>query len=399
MNKSPLLKFIFDRKHVATGEKEAPVELRATGDYKQIYFITGVTLTKRQWNQSAAQVVNRPDAQELNVTLEKFMRNVRQVINDMLDEGDVDMMAIRDRLKRKRAGVVSAIEFMDRRSKERQHGLSGDSKERYDRFMRKFIEWGVIEYFEDITETNIIAFDQWLDKKNMKPYSKWNNYHRFLNSFIIDAVREGLMTRNPYLHVRIKKEKSAGGIGKYLSPEEFQLVKDAELPTESLRRIRDLFVFQTYTCMAYKDLAAFKASKITEVKGMKVYVGQRVKTGQTFTVPLLQEALDILSKYHNRLPIITNIKYNYYLKVVAQAAGIDKPISSHWARHTGATLLLNEGNCDMKIVAKILGHSTTRITEQVYAKLLDETVVDAVRKFEKGQKKKNKKNKKNNSDL
>ena len=53
----------------------------------------------------------------------------------------------------------------------------------------------------------------------------------------------------------------------------------------------------------------------------------------------------------------------------------------------------------MKIVAKILGHSTTRITEQVYAKLLDETVVDAVRKFEKGQKKKNKKNKKNNSDL
>ena len=131
----------------------------------------------------------------------------------------------------------------------------------------------------------------------MKPYSKWNNYHRFLNGFIIDAIREGLMTRNPYLHVRIKKEKSSGGIGKYLSPEEFKAIKDVELTTESLRRVRDVFVFQTYTCMAYTDLRAFRASHITEVKGMKVYVGQRAKTGQTFTVPLLSEALNILKKY------------------------------------------------------------------------------------------------------
>ena len=396
MNKSPLLKFIFDRKHIATGEKEAPVELRVTGDYKQIYFDLGVKLTKRQWNQNAAQVVNRPDAAELNLTLEKFLRNVRQVINDMLDEGNVDMKAIRDRLKRKQTGVVSFIDFCDRRSKERKFNLSKDSKERYDRFMKKFVEWGGIEFFPDVTESSIIAFDEWLDMKKMKPYSKWNNYHRFLNSFIIDAVREGLMTRNPYLHVRIKKEKSTGGIGKYLSPEEFQKVKVVELPTESLRKVRDVFVFQTYTCMAYKDLAAFNVSKIVEVKGMKVYVGQRVKTGQTFTVPLLQEALDILEKYHNKLPIITNVKYNEYLKLVAQAAGIEKPISSHWARHTGATLLLNEGGFDMKIVAKILGHSTTRITEQVYAKLLDETVVDEMKKFEEKQKQKKENDDENN---
>ena len=173
-----------------------------------------------------------------------------------------------------------------------------------------------------------------------------------------------------------------GGIGKYLSPEEFKAIKEVELTTDSLRRVRDVFVFQIYTCMAYTDLKAFKTKNIQEVKGMKVYIGQRAKTGQTFTVPLLKEALTILTKYKNKLPIISNVKYNEYLKVVAQAAGIDKPVSSHWARHTGATLLLNEGGFDMKIVAKILGHSTTRITEQVYAKLLDETVVDAMKKYD-----------------
>jgi len=68
--------------------------------------------------------------------------------------------------------------------------------------------------------------------------------------------------------------------------------------------------------------------------------------------------------------------------VVAQAAGIDKPLSSHWARHTGATILLNQGGFDMKIISKICGHSSTRITEKVYAPVLDETVVDAMAEFE-----------------
>lgn len=35
----------------------------------------------------------------------------------------------------------------------------------------------------------------------------------------------------------------------------------------------------------------------------------------------------------------------------------------------------------MQIVSKICGHSSTKITEQVYAKLLDETIVDAIKKI------------------
>ena len=116
---------------------------------------------------------------------------------------------------------------------------------------------------------------------------------------------------------------------------------------------------------------------------MKVYQGKRHKTGEPFTIPLVSPALKILEKYDNKLPIISLAKYNEYLKVVAQAAGIDKPVSSHWARHTGATILLNEAGMDLKIVAKILGHSTSKITEQVYAKLLDDTVVDAMEDFDK----------------
>lgn len=118
-----------------------------------------------------------------------------------------------------------------------------------------------------------------------------------------------------------------------------------------------------------------------EIKGVEVYSGKRNKTKKQFTIPMMKPALEILHKYHGKLPVISNVKYNEYLKVIAQAAGIDKPLSTHWARHIGATILLNEG-VDIKIIAKICRHSSTKITEQIYAKLLDETVVDAIKKLD-----------------
>ena len=381
MNKTPILEFVFDRRKQASTNKEGSVELRITFERKQKYITSGVRVLKKQWHKGTRTVIGRFDATELNKTLEKLVKEVRQVINDMIDEGNIDIFAISDRMKRKKEGNITFIEFCMNRADIRKMNKADDSQARYDRFLKFFVSWGKIVSFDDITDNNIKALDDYLVKKKLKPYSKWNNYHRFLNSFILDAISEGYIHRNPYKWVPINKDKSKGGIGKYLSPEEFELVRNVYLPSESLRRVRDLFVFQTYTCLSYTDLKDFDPTQIQEVKNMKVYIGKRAKTEQPFTIPLLSPALAILQKYHNELPVISNVKYNEYLKAVTQHAGIDKPVSSHWARHTGATLLLN-GGTDMRIVSRICGHSSTRITEQVYAKLLDETVVDAIATYQ-----------------
>lgn len=380
MNSTPLVALVFNRRHTATTTKEAAVELRVSYQKEQKYMSTGVRLLPKHWRRG--MVINRVDAIQLNQTLEKLVVDVRKVILQMMDDGNIDIFSIPDKLKRLRSGNLTFLDFCDTRMKIRQYGKAVDSQERYTRFMKFFRSWGKIVEFEDITDLNIIALDEYLAARGLKPYSKWNNYHRFLNSFILDAIDEGYVKRNPYKWVRIEKEKSKGGIGKYLSPQEFAKVRDMDLPTESLQRVRDLFVFQTYTCLSYVDLNSFDVEKIEKVKGMKVYIGTRAKTSQTFTIPLLKPALAILKKYNNHLPIISNVKYNEYLKVVAQNASIDKPVSSHWARHTGATLLLNSGDVPMNIVQHILGHASQRMTEQVYAKRLDESIVDAMAKID-----------------
>lgn len=374
-NKLPQITYVYNRYKTASPTKPAMLEMRILYNKKQKYISTGIKLYPNQWKNGI--IINHEDALVLCEILNKLTSNVRQVLHQMINENNIDIFQIPYRLEQLKINSISFLDYCKQRVEIRQFGKTKDSKERYNRFIRLFNEWGGIKDFNDITEKNIILYDIYLSKKGMKTYSKWNNYHRFLNSFILDAIDDGLMKKNPYKWVNIEKGKNLHGIERYLTIEEFSKLKRSIMPTKCLERVKDLFIFQTYTCMAYADLKKFDATNIREVKGIQTYIGCRKKTAKTFTIPLLSPALDILYKYEGKLPIISNVKYNEYLKVVAQASGIEKPLSSHWARHTGATMLLN-GGVDMKIISKICGHSSTKITEQVYAKLLDETVVEAI---------------------
>jgi integrase len=116
--------------------------------------------------------------------------------------------------------------------------------------------------------------------------------------------------------------------------------------------------------------------------GQMVYRSNRVKTDKPFMFVLLKPALKILQKYNYKLPIISNVKYNDYLKAAVKYAKIDKRVTTHWARHTGATMYLNEGRVDINTISKILG-DTLRETERTYAKLMDKSIVESMVGYQK----------------
>ena len=383
---TPIYKLLFDRCNRASNSKEGTIELRITYNRIQRYVATGVRVYPKEWRKD--RIVNRADAFEMQYTLDLFVAQAKRTINEQIEAGTFDMNTIvgiiNGKQKQKSEENVPdkrlLIDYFRERANVRKYGRAEDSQERYNRFLRWFDAWGSMVTFADITEANIIKMDEALGSK-MKPCSKWGNYHRFLNGFIIDAINEGIIRRNPYKNLHIKKDKNSDeALEKYLTKEEFERLAEMELPSDYLRHARDLFLFQTYTCMAYVDLAAFDPEKITYVKGRPMYVGRRGKTNQKFTFMLLPQALEILERYGGTLPMISNQKYNNYIKMIAVMAGINKPVSTHWARHTGATLLLNSG-VDMEVVSRVLGHSSTRMTRMIYAKMLDETIANAMEKM------------------
>ena len=372
---------IFDRKKTATTKTEGAVEIRVTYKRKQRYFATGVKVKKNEW--TGTEVAGRHDAEELNRAIGMRLADVRRALNDVQEAvGGVQLDAVRSEVEKNDTVRHSFLEYMQRRMEVRTHGATKLRRGRYEQLIKTVKEFGKIALFPDVTDENILAFDDYLKKRGLKSSTIWCNYHKILFAFINDAVADGLLSRNPYRWVRINKDTGYfGALGKHLTPDEFQRICNATLPARPLERVRDLFIFQTWTCLSYSDLMAFDAKKIANDKdGRRVYSGTRGKTGKEYVFMILPEAEHILEKYNGRLPRYANAKYNYYLKLVAAYAGIKKAVSSHWARHTGATLFLNRG-VPMEIVAKILGHASTDMTRRVYAKLFDDTVAKEMQKY------------------
>lgn len=59
-----------------------------------------------------------------------------------------------------------------------------------------------------------------------------------MKTYIHDAIKHELISADPYIGIKIVKGESE--IGRFLSEKEFQALKAAELPTESLKKSKRL---------------------------------------------------------------------------------------------------------------------------------------------------------------
>lgn len=65
---------------------------------------------------------------------------------------------------------------------------------------------------------------------------------------------------------------------------------------------------------------------------------------------------------------------NGYLKEIATICGINKQLSTHTGRHTYATSVCLANGVSIENVAKMLGHSDTKMTRH-YACVLDKSIL------------------------
>jgi integrase len=101
------------------------------------------------------------------------------------------------------------------------------------------------------------------------------------------------------------------------------------MPTITLERVRDFFIFGSFTGMRYGDIAGLKKDNV--FKDHIKFFNQKSGNTQSLTVPLTPVSKSILEKYKSlpgeyALPSISNQKTNDALKLVAQYAGIDERI-------------------------------------------------------------------------
>ena len=196
-----------------------------------------------------------------------------------------------------------------------------------------------------------------------------------LKTIITYALDNGKLKINPFNSIKISKRTKEV---EFLTLDEIQAIKSKSF-NGRLEKVRDLFLFQCFTGLAYVDMANLTKEDF-QFNGSQIYIKKnRAKTGIGFLTVLIDEAVEIVKKYDFVLPVLSNQKYNSYLKEIADLCGITKPMHTHIGRHTFATYMLNKG-VSLEVVAKMLGHSNIKQTQH-YSKLVDKSVFQAVEKI------------------
>nr|DAI98662.1 MAG TPA: Integrase [Caudoviricetes sp.] len=373
MERYPTTRFVFDRKKMATNEKKALIQVEILFGGKKKYISTGVKVFKNQYNKKEF-VCNCFEMVVLNKRINAVKERIDQYITDLAERGEpFTFDALEKFLSVENQIDISFIDFVIERIDSRTD-LRPSTKKTQLKLISSLEEFGRIVNFSDITKVNIMAYDDFLHSKGIKQTTVYS-YHKFMKTYIHDAMRRELLSTDPYTALNIKRGES--GTGRYLSQEEYEAIRDADMPTVSLCHVRDLFIIQCLTGLSFSDLMSFDASMIKESAGTYYIADKRVKTGVDYCAVLLPEAMGIIKRYNGKLPKFSNQQYNMRLKIVAERAGVNKNVASHWGRRTCGMLLLNKG-VSMEVVSRVLGHSSIKTTESVYAKLLPKTIVDEV---------------------
>lgn len=195
-----------------------------------------------------------------------------------------------------------------------------------------------------------------------------------LKTIFTYARDNGIININPFVNIRYNKVEPDI---KYLTEEELRRIQTCEIDNKSLSDVRDAFVLQAATGLSYADIYALTKDDI-QLEGEVYYIAKkRRKTGTAFTTVVLPPGVEVLRRHNWQLRIISNQKYNTMLKTIQVLAGIETNLTTHLARKTFATHLLNSG-VRIETVAAALGHKHTTITATYYSKLKQETVLKEI---------------------
>ncbi|MHA8070268.1 tyrosine-type recombinase/integrase [Aquirufa ecclesiirivi] len=167
-----------------------------------------------------------------------------------------------------------------------------------------------------------------------------------------------------------------------LNISELKTLINLKLAKPHLEEVKDCFVFQCYTGLAFSEIKALRKVNIKNVEGEKWITINRKKTGNESKLILLPIAEAILTKYVNHpyctktsqlIPVKSNAKYNNALKQVQNAANLDTNLSSHIGRHIFASTVALQFGLPMETLAKVLGHTNLKTT-MIYGKILDNKI-------------------------
>lgn len=369
---------VFDRKKKTPNERFGTVELRVYLSHGQTTYVTLRKCTLPEW-----RVYQKSDALAREIKLYSAIVEGMEVLNEEMTVAVFrNHLGATNKSKKKSKSLNAPNGFVEYvRENAKSEGIRPATLQRKMITADSLEKFGKLCRFSDITLQNVRAYDKWLRKTDIRTENEKkvkgstpryrsdvciSNYHKIVRMYTHDAMVDGLIESDPYDYFDYPRGKNKER--RPLTENELVRLRELDLD-EKLDRVRDLFIFCAYTGLAYADSQLFVFKRMTEKHGDLYYIdGSRLKSGSNFYTPILPPAMDVLEKYSYELPKISNQKLNDYLHVIEKILELNKPMTSHIARHSFGTLVLTH-KVPIANLARMMGHKDIKTT-QVYAKIL-----------------------------
>lgn len=318
-----------------------------------------------------------------------FCENQRFFINRIMEDmqfADIELTATNLKECFKKGGVTNyytlgqlwSDTIQNKREEQKSGSLGGDTFNRYTLAKNAFY---AANAFDDSTPAknvdlqHIHNFQHYLINTLKLSQGSAYNYHARVKAAFTYAFNRGKIKANPYGVYRIDKGEKKEMV--FLDEQEIERIKNKEL-IGRLDKIRDLFLFQCFSGLSYSDMALLQPEDFKKNEKGQVYIQKkRKKTGQVFKSVVLKEGVEILNKYNNSLPIVSNVKLNAYLKEIQDLCQIEKSLHTHLGRTTYICYLYNK-KVPIDIIAELVGHSSCHTTLKYYAKMQPDTVLETL---------------------
>ncbi|MGF7077634.1 site-specific integrase [Mucilaginibacter sp. 3215] len=392
MNKSFNLLFYVKRSKT-NAEGLAPVYLRITVDGVRIEISSKRYINPDKWSTNGQKLTGSNDAaKSINAYLKTLEHQVYDVHRDMIERKLlITAPNLKDRLLGGKPSPGKMLVPIFQEHNRQVAALIGKeyakgTLDRYETSLKHtqaFLQWKFKSSDIDIRAIDhefIMAYDFYLRSERGCNNNSTVKYLKNFKKIILICIANGWLDRDPFVKYKPKVKEVKRD---FLNAEELEVMANKQLVSDRVSQVRDIFLFSCYTGLAYADVKKLKRSEIViGIDGQKWVYTSRQKTDTSSRIPLLPQAMDLMTKYEDHpqcandgllLPVLSNQKMNSYLKEIADACGINKELTYHIARHTFATTITLANGVSIESVSKMLGHSNIKTTQH-YAKILDAKV-------------------------
>ena len=340
---------------------------------------------------------NSRTAKEANAKIDRLEEDIHRHYKEILDEqGYITAELVKNAVngvgQHKRNLLELYREYMDDYAKRvgvnRTAGSLKNHKNSY-RVLQKFIskQYGVCDIpLKKLDYTFIEKYDNFLRTDMKYALSTIEGYIVMLKTMTRTALAQGTIRYNPFASFIPEKALRKH---RHLTMDELQKLMDTPIHDKFLCRVRDLFIFSTFSGISYIDMCNLSTENVSkDSKGNLWLKFKRQKTKSECVIRLLDIPRRIMEKYEEErignklfnMPCRSALTNN--MPKLAKRCGIERRLTYHMARHNFGTLITLSQGVPLETVCQMMGHKNMNTT-QIYARLTHQKVDEDMKKLTK----------------